>query len=306
MGRAGRRLQTDGMMKVRFGIGLPRVGDPKAFAALVDQLEASGVDSLWLSELVYSPQIDPFIGMAHALSRTTQLKVGTGVAVLPGRHPALVAKQLASLAALAPKRVLPVFGLRPARKDEWTLFPVPPGSRAAVFDESLRLLRSLLEEPEVDFTGEFFSVRSATIRPLPDPPLDIWLGGSAPAALRRIGRLADGWLGSFMTPEEAGRARETIASAASEAGREIEPDHYGISLAVARDGIPPELAAASRSRRPDADPADLVAGSWPALHRLLEGHLEAGLTKFVIRPADSQPFEEFLDRFLVELMPLQN
>ena len=97
--------------------------------------------------------------MAFALARTKRLKVGTSVAVLPGRHPVLVAKQLASLAALAPKRVLPVFGLRSALPAERDLFVVPDGKRAAVFDESLRLLRIALRDHDVNFTGDFFSVR---------------------------------------------------------------------------------------------------------------------------------------------------
>src|SRR3981081_3557650 len=132
-------------MKIRFGVGIGRTTGAAELPGVVDRLEAAGVDSLWLSELVYSPQVEPFIGMAHALARSTRLKVGTGVAILPGRHPVLVAKQLASLAALAPKRVLPVFGLRPARPAEHDLFPVA-GGRAAVFDESLVLLRKLLEQ----------------------------------------------------------------------------------------------------------------------------------------------------------------
>jgi len=292
-------------VKIRIGVGLGRTTSAADLPGVVERLETAGVDSLWLSELVYSAQVEPFVGMAYALARTTRLKVGTGVAILPGRHPVLVAKQLASIAALAPKRVLPVFGLEPARLEERVLFPVTPGRRGAVFDESLRLLRATLEEPSVDFVGEFYTVVSATVRPRPDPPLDIWLGGRAPAALSRVGRLADGWLGSFLTPAEARVARETIQAAAAEAGREIEPDHYGVSLSVAVDGIPAEIAAASRARRPDVDPAELVAGTWPALHRLLEGYVEAGLTKFVVRPAGAQPFEEFLDRFVTELMPLE-
>src|SRR5579862_165352 len=164
-------------MKVRIGISLGPAGIPGQFADAVDQLEQAGVDSLWLSELVYSPLVDPFTGMAFALSRTRQLKVGTGVSVLPGRHPVLVAKQLASLAGLAPRRVLPVFGLRPAQDHERDLFPVPDGQRAAVFDESLTLLRRLLREERVSFEGEFFTVKDASIRPLPATPLDIWLGG---------------------------------------------------------------------------------------------------------------------------------
>lgn len=127
---------ADNPMKVRIGVSLGAAGVPAQFGAAVDALEAAGVDSLWLPEMVYGSLVDPFIGMAHALARTSRLKVGTGVAVLPGRHPILVAKQLATLAALAPRRVLPVFGLKPARPAEQAAFPVPPGRRAAVFDES--------------------------------------------------------------------------------------------------------------------------------------------------------------------------
>src|SRR6202043_1667226 len=130
-------------MKVRIGISLGPAGTPKTFADAVDLLEQAGVDSLWLSEMVYSSLVEPFTGMAFALSRTRRLKVGTGVSVLPGRHPVLVAKQLASLAAIAPKRVLPVFGLRSAIPAEREVFTVPDGERAAVFDESLRILRAV-------------------------------------------------------------------------------------------------------------------------------------------------------------------
>ncbi|MCW2691192.1 MAG: 5,10-methylene tetrahydromethanopterin reductase, partial [Mycobacterium sp.] len=88
-------------MKIRFGVGLGADTGPGELQGIVDQLETAGVDSLWFSELVYSKAVDPFVGMAYALARTTRLKVGTSVAILPGRHPVLVAKQLASLAALA-------------------------------------------------------------------------------------------------------------------------------------------------------------------------------------------------------------
>ncbi|HET9974639.1 MAG TPA: TIGR03854 family LLM class F420-dependent oxidoreductase, partial [Streptosporangiaceae bacterium] len=220
-------------MKVRIGISLGATVVPGQFADAVDQLEQAGVDSLWLSEIVYSPMVDPFTGMAFALSRTRNLKVGTGVSVLPGRHPALVAKQLASLAGLAPRRVLPVFGLRPAQDRERDLFPVPGGQRAAVFDESLELLRRLLSEDSVDYQGQFFTVKGASIRPLPAKPLDIWLGGSAPAGLRRVGRLADGWLGSLLTPAEAATAVTTIQDAAAQAGRHVDDDHFGLSVPVA-------------------------------------------------------------------------
>lgn len=294
-------------MKIRLGLGFgPAIG-PDEFTDAVDLIERVGVDSLWLPELVHSHQVDPFVGMAHALSRTNQLKVGTGVAVLPGRHPVLVAKQLTSMVGLAPGRVLPVFGLRPARPSERALFPVPEGRRAAVFDESLRLLRLLLDGATTSFEGEFFTVEEAFVGPPPSKPLDIWLGGSAPAALRRVGRFADGWLASFLTPDEARRGRETIEAAATEAGREIEDDHYGINLTIADEGVPDDLAATIRRRRPDTDPSALVASSWPHARQLIQRYIDAGLSKFVVRPASpTTSFPSFVDRFTTELMPLQN
>lgn len=291
-------------MKIRFGLSfgtgvadLPRV---------VDRLESAGVDSLWFSELVYTPAVDPFAGMAYTLGRTNRLKVGTSVAVLPGRNPVLVAKALASLAALGPKRVLPAFGLRPASKAEWDLFPVPDGQRAAVFDEALEVLRALLRGDEVTFTGRFFQLAGSSLGIRPPVPVDVWLGGSAPAAFRRIGRLADGWLGSFLTADEARVARESIERAAIVAHRTIEPDHYGLSLAVADGHVSDEIAAAVRARRPDVDPADLIASDWPQLHRQLDGLIAAGLSKFVIRPLGAAPADEFIERFIDELLPRQN
>ncbi len=294
-----------GGVKIRIGVGLGAETSPVELPGIVDRLEAAGVDSVWFSEQVYSDAVDPFVGMAHALARTSSLKAGSSVAVLPGRHPVLVAKQIASLAALAPKRVLPVFGLRPARRSEWPLFDVPAGARAAVFDESLRLLRAALAG-ETEFGGEFWKLTDVEVGPRLERPADIWLGGSAPAAYRRIGQYADGWLGSFLSPSEARRAREAIEAAAAAAGRSIEADHYGMSLTLAEDGIPDALAATVRSRRPEADPADVIATDWSSLHRLLDGHLEAGLTKFVVYHRGGSSFEAFLERFVEELLPRQN
>ena len=293
-------------MKIRIGISLGPAGTPDRFADAVDQLEQAGVDSLWLPEMVYGPLVDPFTGMAFALSRTSRLKAGTGISVLPGRHPVLVAKQLATLAGLAPGRVLPVFGLRPAQTGERDLFGVPAGRRAAVFDEALTLLRLLLTKETADFHGEFFTVSGATMGTLPARPLDIWLGGSAPAGLRRVGRLADGWLGSLMTPNEAGASIRVIQDAAAGAGREVEPDHFGLSLPVVFGAIPDALLGSIRRRRPEADPEALVARGWDGARRMIGQYVEAGLSKFVVRPVVPGPFGAFLDGFARELMPIQD
>ncbi|GAA4666191.1 TIGR03854 family LLM class F420-dependent oxidoreductase [Gordonia humi] len=291
--------------KVRFGIGVgPRSG-PDRLADLVDLLEDTGIDSLWFSETVYGPTVDPTVGMAFALARTARLKVGTSVAILPGRHPVLVAEQLASLAALAPKRVLPVFGLQAATPAERELFPVS-GRRGDVFDESLRLLRAVLHDDDVDFDGEFFTVHGARVGLRPTRPLDVWVGGRVRAAFRRVGRYGDGWLGSFVTPAEAATAVATIHAEADAAGRTIDDDHFGLTLLLAENGVPDDLATAVTRQRPGVDPAELVAGGWADLHRLIDGYLDAGLSKFVVLPADGRAVDRFVDRFAAELLPRQN
>jgi alkanesulfonate monooxygenase SsuD/methylene tetrahydromethanopterin reductase-like flavin-dependent oxidoreductase (luciferase family) len=83
----GGRWLGGAWVKIRFGLGLGADTAPDMLAGVVDQSEAAGVDSLWFSELVSTNAVDPFVGMAYALARTTRLKVGTSVAVLPvARH----------------------------------------------------------------------------------------------------------------------------------------------------------------------------------------------------------------------------
>ena len=113
-------------------------------------------------------------------------------------------------------------------------------------------------------------------------------------------------MGSFLTPAEAGQARRDINAAAGAAAREIEPDHYGISLAVGNGELPAPVVTAIRRRRPDLDPSELVATDWPTLHRQLDDYIAAGLTKFVIRPAGDISTADFLETFVSQLLPRQN
>ena len=298
-------------MKVRIGVGslASEVTGAEGFAELVDELESRGIDSLWLPDIVGTDAVDAVAGMAFAAGRTRSLKIGTGVLVLPGRNPALVAAQLATLATLAPKRILPVFGVRSARAEDRQLYPVP-GPRPAVFEEAFLLVRRLLSEERVTHHGAFYRLDDATIGPRPAGRVDLWLGGHAPVALDRIGRLADGWLGSVVTAAEAAAGRETIERAAAAAGREIEPDHYGTNLAVVPSGATREqvaaaVAAAAR-RRPEVDPDRLVAHGWAEARQRIGELVGVGLTKFVIRPATPvASWRGFLDQFDQEIRPLE-
>ncbi|MEU9419289.1 TIGR03854 family LLM class F420-dependent oxidoreductase [Streptomyces sp. NPDC048272] len=304
-------------MKIRIGMGNVPVrgapgGDPDP-AGLVTELEALGVDSVWFSDLVSAPgAVDPLIGVAYAAGLTERLKLGMSVIVLPGRNPAVVAAQLASLAALAPRRVLPVFGVRPARRADRTVFPVPDGHRAEVFEEALRVVRALLTMPVVTHHGRFFHLSEASVAPLPAKPVDLWLSGRVPAALDRIGRLGDGWLGGNITPAEAENCRASIVRAADRADRMIEEDHYGTYVTIVQDDAEEHavdaLLARLRQDRPDVDdPRTLLCWGWDDAREHLRQFTDIGLSKFVVRPAGPVTSRRaFLEAFTTELMPLEN
>ncbi|UFQ17185.1 MULTISPECIES: TIGR03854 family LLM class F420-dependent oxidoreductase [Streptomyces] len=304
-------------MKVRIGVGgvperaaRPDRPDP---GALVADVEAYGIDSVWFSDLASAPDaLDPLVAVAHAAGVTTRLKLGMSVLVLPGRNPALVAAQLASLAALAPGRVLPVFGVRPARHSDRTMYPVPDGQRAAVFEEALEVVRALLTEPAVTRNGRFFPLEEASVAPRPARALDLWLSGRVPPALDRVGRLGDGWLGSNVLPAEAEACRARIARAADRAHRTIDDDHYGTYLTVVRpDTDGPALDALLtrlRQDRPDVpDPRTLLCWDWSDARDQLRRHVDAGLSKFVVRPAGPVTSRRaFLEEFTATLKPLES
>ncbi len=296
-------------MKVRIGYGLGVQGlrDSQRFGELVDALEAMRFDSLWLSERVNGDAPDPLVGLAFAAGRTQKLKLGTSVQVLPGRNPALVAKEWASLDLLSNGRSLPAFGLGVANALEQQAFGVERGERAAIFDEALPLIRRFWTEDGVDHDGPRFTSRGLSVRPKPvQQPPDVWLGGRAKSELRRVGRLGDGWLPSFSTPAEVAAGRVTVEEAAAEAGRAIDPEHFGALVIYAHGEIPDLLTTAIRTRNPDADPTELIPVGLPALRTQLERFLEHGFSKLVLVPAQEPgSWPDELDAVAGEILPLQ-
>jgi probable F420-dependent oxidoreductase len=297
-------------MKVRIGYGLGVQGLRRddTFAELVDALESNRFDSLWLSERLTGEAPDPVVGLAFAAGRTRKLKLGTSVQVLPGRNPALLAKEWASLDRLSGGRALPAFGLGVANPAEQQAFGVERGERAAWFDEALPLIRRMWTEDEVDHDGPRFSYRGLSVRPKPiQQPLEVWLGGRAKSELRRVGRLGDGWLPSFSTPAEVAAGRVVVEEAAEQEGRAIDPEHFGALVIYARDEIPELLRAGIRSRRPDIDPGEVVPVGHPALRVTLEGFLEHGFSKLVLVPAhDPASWTDELGAVAAAVLDLQS
>lgn len=277
--------------KVRVGLGLgARTAlNGREFGAVVDEMEAVGLDSLWLSERISGPAPDPIVAMSYAAGRTARLKVGTSVLVLPGRNPVVLAKELATLAVMSGGRLLPAFGLGVADGREHQAFGVQRTERAAWFDEALAVMRACWTGAPVDHHGARFHYEGLVVQPVP-LRLDVWLGGIAPSELRRVGRLADGWLPSFVTPADAAGGRRVIEAVADEHGRAIDGDHFGALIPFLRDAaatIPDRLAADLRRRRPDVDDSRrLVPVGWAAVQATIRAFVDVGTTKFVLVALD--------------------
>jgi probable F420-dependent oxidoreductase len=296
-------------MKVRigYGLGAQRGLDRTSLAELIDGLEARAFDSLWLSERVTGPAPDPIIGLTFAAARTERLKLGTSVQVLPGRNPALLAKELASLDVLSNGRFLPAFGLGNVVADEQQAFGVAREERAPWFNEALPLIRRLWSEDRVDHDGPRFHYEQLTVRPKPvQQPLDVWLGGRAPSELRRVGRLGDGWLASFVTPDDCAAARPVIETAARDAGRAIDPEHFGAMVFYAPSALPSALADRLAAVRPGADAAELVPIGLHALRKRVEAFVAINFSKLVLVPVEEPKSWDDELQTLTPLLELQS
>ena len=163
------------------------------------------------------------------------------------------------------------------------LFRSEPKRRGAIIDEALPLLRRLWAGETVSHDGPAGSFRDVKLSPLPvQQPLEVWLGGTVPAALERCGRLSDGWLPSLCTPEEAAAGRVVIEDAAARAGRSISSEHFGVSIGYAGAPIDPATARMMIARRPRS--VELTPVGLPTLRKLIERFIAVGFSKFVVRP----------------------
>jgi len=294
-------------IRVGYGLGNLRSLDGARLGSLAEAIEHHGFDSLWLSERISGPAPDPVLGLTFAAARTSKIKLGTSVQVLPGRSPARVAKAWATLDALSGGRALPAFGLGIVHPVEQQAFGVERKERAAIFDEALPLIRRLWTEDAVDHDGTYFHYDGMTVLPKPHKPLDVWLGGKAPGELRRVGKLADGWLASFSTPEDCKAGREAIEAATAAAGRSIDDDHYGAMVFYTHDEIPERIMEMLSARNPGADPAELVAHGWPAVRELCERYVAVGFTKLVLVPfTEPADWDDELAAGAQAVLPIQN
>ena len=204
----------------------------------------------------YNPQmpiLEALMTLAYMAAVTTRVTLGTEVLVLPQRQPTLVAKQVSTLDTLSGGRVRLGVGVG-WQESEYEAMGEDFHTRGVRMDEAIQLLRTYWGEARVDFNGKAY--RAVAMAMEPKPPqgraLPIWVGGNSEAALRRVGRLGDGWLASRVTDaDDARRCIDTIRRHAKDAGR--DPGAIGLQSMVA----PPPRDA--EGKRFYAEPDRVVA-----------------------------------------------
>jgi probable F420-dependent oxidoreductase len=262
----------------------------------VSRIEELGYDSAWTSEHIffYFPTFDALTVLAAMAARTSRIQLGTAVLLLPLRPAALAAKEIASVDNISGGRLVLGVGVGGEYPKEFDAVGVPVRERGARMDEAIRVLKALFTQDNVSFDGRFTTLDGVTLMPKPSQPggPPIWVAGRSDAAIRRAGRLADGYLPYLFSPD---RFREGIAQVreqAAQAGRDpaaITGGIYQFICLADNYGEAKRLAAADLSRRynqPFEKIVDryVVMGTADECARRLGDFAEAGVEHFILVP----------------------
>ncbi len=288
---------------MKFGLMFANTGPfshPESLARLAQTAEARGVESLWTVEHVvipvgyqspypYSPSgkipgaenvsiPDPLLPLAFVAAVTKTIRLGTGILILPQRHPAYVAKEVATLDVLSKGRA--ILGIGSGwLAEEFEVVGVPFRERGARTDESIRAIRSLWQASPASFSGKFYRwpVVESNPKPVQSGGVPIVIGGHSEAAARRAARLGNGFF-------PARGDRDTLTRL----------------LAVLRD------ECAKVGRKPDEIELTTGAGGKPDVDAV-KRYQEMGVRRLMISPAGSDEesvrrgLDDFAERVIAKL-----
>jgi probable F420-dependent oxidoreductase len=294
--------QRKGRTMARFGVSLPTIGmgDHQAIRLVAEQVEASGLDSVWAADHIVLPTgdtspypyaddgeflippgmpfMDQFTSLAYVAGITSRITLGTAVTLLPLRHPLDVAKTVATLDVLSRGRV--ALGVAAGwLEEEFRALGLDFSARGRMLDEGIEVLREIWTQPEASYHGAFYDFQGMAAYPQPTqkPHPPIWVGGHAPAVMRRAARYGDMWLPPLFhtTPADLAERYERVREMAEAHGRNREA--VGLALRVLVD-LREEPDAAGAQKR------GAVIGPPERLAETLAADQEAGVAHFVMLP----------------------
>jgi alkanesulfonate monooxygenase SsuD/methylene tetrahydromethanopterin reductase-like flavin-dependent oxidoreductase (luciferase family) len=191
-------------------------------ARLFDRMADGGLNHVMVGDHVMfhgGVGNDGLTDAASVVTATDALDVYLAVYLMVLRHPVLVARQILTVAQLAPGRLSLGLGIAGDDRREVEACGVDPRTRGRRMDEALGLVRRLLDGETVSHEGEFFSLDEVRLHPTPEQPIPLVVGGRSDAALRRAGRLGDGWLGIWTTAARCVEIIGAVEAHGADAGR---------------------------------------------------------------------------------------
>jgi len=199
--------------------------------------ENVGLDGIIAGDHVtfYGYGNDGLITLTAVAAVTSRIELKTAVYLLPLRHPVPVALQVAQLDQLSMGRLVLGIGVGGEDPHEFWSSGVDPSTRGARTNEAVQILKRLWTEDHVSFEGRHYQLDDVTLYPKPFRPVPVFVGGRSDAALRRTGRLGDGYTGIWLTPERFTAAGERIAEVAAAAGRDPGEIELGMQYWTALD-----------------------------------------------------------------------
>ncbi len=305
---------------MQFGVHLPQLGWDEQplgldrLVAVATAAERLGLEALATNDhLVYGrPWLDGPVALASILTAAPSLRLMTSVSLPVVRGPVALAKALSTIDLLSGGRL--EAGLGPGSSEsDYAIAGVPFAERWARFDEAVAAMRALWDPQRAPFVGQFYDTTGVTLAPGPaqpmGPPILIGSWGSA-AGLRRVARLADGWLASGYnaTPESYARGWSTLRDLLEAEGR--DPATFSRTMATSWLYITDDEAEtravsgqlAAMLRRPMEEVAGhLPIGSPAACADLFGRYQRAGVQRMLVWPLKDEVAQ--LERLAFEVLP---
>jgi len=302
---------------VRTGLGLPVSGTwatPGTLRHVASRADELGFDSLWAFQRLLHPVDqdwgsayhsvqDPLTSLAYAAAVTSRIRLGVAVLMAPYYAPIVLAKALTTVDVLSGGRLDVGIGLGWSAQ-EFAAVGVPMERRGARAEEFVACLKAIWTQPEVEFHGEFYDVPLSRVEPKPvqSPYPPLLMGGGAEAALKRIGRIADGWISSSRTDlTTIGESIDVVRVAATEAGRDPDVLRFVVRGVVRLTAEP----TSGEARIPLQGDADQIRADIDALaaQGVTEVFLDLNWDDSTVGAADPDAALANADAVLTQLAP---
>ena len=302
---------------MRIGLGLPVSGTwatPGTLRHVASRADELGFDSLWAFQRLLHPVDqdwgsayhsvqDPLTSLAFAAAVTSRIRLGVAVLMAPYYAPIVLAKALTTVDVLSGGRLDVGIGLGWSAQ-EFAAVGVPMERRGARAEEFVACLKAIWTQPEVEFHGEFYDVPLSRVEPKPvqSPYPPLLMGGGAEAALKRIGRIADGWISSSRTDlTTIGESIDVVRVAATEAGRDPDVLRF-VVRGVVRLTAEPTSGEARIPLQGDADQIRADIGALAA-QGVTEVFLDLNWDDSTVGAADPDAALANADAVLTQLAP---